>query len=107
MLYGLAMLQLYDEDADSPGILQDLNEYYLGLNSPSKPLEGRLTEHSEPVVEIVLSFASKIPRFYHQAALQVFRAFAGEISRMGLQSLIRVCRISPPTYGYMLIFCRY
>lgn len=107
ILYGLAMLQLYDEDADAPGILQDLNDYYHGLSLPSQPPEDRLIEQSEPVVEIVLSFASKTPRFYHQAALQAFRAFAGEISRSGLQSLIRVCRVSHLTYGYMLIFNRY
>lgn len=107
MFYGLAMLQLYDEDADAPGILQDLNDYQQSLTSPSKLSEGRQSEESEPVVEIVLSFASKLPRFYHQAALQAFRAFASEIGRTGIRSLIRVCRVSPLTCGYMLIIHRY
>lgn len=92
MLYGLAILQLYDEDNDAPGILQDLNSYQ--ENQPSRSSEHRDTGKADPMLEILLSFASKPSRFFHRVGLQTFRAFASKVSRSGLQSLIRV-RQSP------------
>lgn len=88
MLYSLAILQLHEGDADAVGILQDLNNYQHGLLRGPPKDEG--TAQSEPIVEILLSFASKPSRFFHRIGLQAFRACAGEVSRPGLHSLVRV-----------------
>jgi DNA polymerase phi len=92
MLYSLAFLQLYDGDTDAPGILQDLNTYQNIQRRNSSASTG--TAQSDSVLEILLSFASKPSRFFHQTGLQAFRAFASQVSRAGLLSLIRV-RHSP------------
>jgi DNA polymerase phi len=90
MLYSLAMLQLYDGDTDAPGILQDLNAYQKNLRRKSSKLQH--AEESDPMLEILLSFASKPSRFFHQTGLQAFRTFSSQLSRSGLQALIRVCQ---------------
>jgi len=84
------MLQLYDGDTDAPGILQDLNAYQHNLRR--KPTEPDHAEESDPMLEILLSFASKPSRFFHQAGLQAFRTVSSQVSRSGLQALIRVCQ---------------
>lgn len=88
MLYSLAIMQVYDGDTDAPGILQDLNDYQHSLRRHSS--DHNQTGDSDPMLEILLSFASKPLRFFHQAGLQAFQAFSSQISRQGLQSLIRV-----------------
>lgn len=85
------MLQLYDGDADTPALLEDLNAYEDNLTSPRKSLEKDAAEGSDSVVEILLGFASKPARFFHQTILYAFQSLASEVSRTGLDSLIRVC----------------
>ena len=87
-LYSLAILQLFDGDADAPGILQDLNAYQHRLRHRSSEKDD--AEQPDSIVEILLSFASKPSRFFHKTGLQAFRAFCSQLSRSGLQSLIRV-----------------
>lgn len=96
MLYNLAMLQLYNEDPDAPGILEDLNAYQHNLRHGRSKTHD--TEQADSIVEILLSFASKPSRFCHQMGLQLLKAFASNLSREGIHSLIRVHQ-SPYLYS--------
>ena len=89
LLYGLAVIQLFDGDKEAPDVLEDLNSAF--ADSSSQQGSKFLTEKGhEALVETILGFASKSSKALHSICLKAFRASARQLSRGGVQSMVRV-----------------
>ena len=99
LFYSLAILQLFDGDAEALGILDDLNFAYERTKSRETSQVNGAAEH-DAMVEILLSFASKPSRLFHKVGMRAFQASAGQLSRPGIQSMIRVSRCTDIFGGY-------
>lgn len=98
LLYSLTILQVYNGDADSVSMLDELKLCYDKFVSHKKSGQDD-DEASDTLVEIILSFASKQSQLFRRMSEQVFGAFASRVTATGLDSLISVCVPS-------LSFCR-
>ena len=88
LLYSLTILQVYNGDADTVNVLDELKQCY---DSLIKHNTNDQQEGSEALVEILLSFASKPSLLFRRVAEQVFLAFSARINSAGLQSMVKVC----------------
>ena len=79
LLFGLSMLQVYNEEPDSVETLQDLT-----VSFQAKKEGG---ESATMLVELLLSFVSKPSALFRKLAEQVFSASASELTSDSLQSL--------------------
>ncbi|KAL8732927.1 MAG: hypothetical protein Q9181_003776 [Wetmoreana brouardii] len=87
LLCSLTILQIYNGDADAVSMLDELQDCY---NLLIKRREEGKEQGAEVLVEVLLGFAAKPSQLFRRLAQQVFGAFASEISRNGLQSMIKV-----------------
>lgn len=78
LLYSLTFLQVYNEDAEAVGMLEELNDM--------ENVQGG----SATLVEILLSFSSKPSQLFRRLTQQVFAACASFIDEVGLQSMLKV-----------------
>ena len=78
LLYSLILLQVYNEDAESVSMLEEL----VDMNN--------VQEGSATLVEILLSFSSKPSQLFRRLSQQVFTACASFIDEVGLQSMFKV-----------------
>ena len=99
LLYHLTLLQVYNEEAEAVEILEDLNHHYdLFVEKKEDSIR------PDALVEVLLSFASKPSKLLRRISLQAFGAFASQITRDGLQSLIRVLETKESVKGQQEIF---
>ena len=87
LLYALALLQVYNGDADAVNMLDDLKDCYDNL------IKHKSRSHqagSDGLVEILLSFVAKPSSLFRRLASQVFSRCTNDISESGLQSMIKV-----------------
>lgn len=89
LLYSLTILQVYNEDAEAVGILEELNECFKGLVH-QKSIDG----NPALFVEVLLSFASKPSQLFRHLTEQVFTAFAPNLDETGLESMLKVCGLN-------------
>lgn len=87
LLFSLAILRVYNFDADAVGILEELRACY-GTFVKHKTM--RAQGGSDVLVEIILSFVAKPSLLFRRLAQQVFSAFVTDINEIGLQSMIKV-----------------
>ena len=78
LLYSLTLLQVYNEDAEAVGMLEELIDMK------------DVKEGSATVVEVLLSFSSKPSQLFRRLSQQVFTACASFIDEVGLQSMFKV-----------------
>lgn len=90
LLYSLTILQVYNGDADSVNILDELENCYTTLVKHSTKSEQGC---SDVLVEILLSFVAKPSMLFRRISQQVFSACASDLNETGLQSMIKVCLI--------------
>ena len=87
LLYSFTFLQIYNGDADAVSMLDELRSCYDNLlNRDSEDRQ----QGSEILVELLLSLAGKPSQLFRRLTYQVFSAFASEINKNGLQSMIKV-----------------
>ena len=85
LLYSLTILQMYNEDADSVTMLEELNEIF-----EAEVTSKSLKNGSTALVEILLSLSSRPSQLFRRLAQQVFASCASDINETGLQSIIKV-----------------
>ncbi|KAL9023585.1 MAG: hypothetical protein Q9196_007111, partial [Gyalolechia fulgens] len=96
LLYSLTIVQVYNGDADAVGMLEELHSCYdLLIKDQGKDTQ----QGSEVLIEILLGFSAKPLQLFKRLTQQVFSAFASEINRNGLQSMIKV---RPLALGMMI-----
>ncbi|KAK4497760.1 hypothetical protein PRZ48_010413 [Zasmidium cellare] len=96
LLLALGMLQVYKQEPDSVGVLEDINACY---HSPKETGDA-----SEMLVELLLSFVSKQSALFRKLAEQVFAAFASEVTEDGLQSMIDILSQKESLAGQQELF---
>lgn len=96
LLLSLGMLQVYKQEPDSVGVLEDVNSCY---HSPKETGDA-----SEMLVELLLSFVSKHSALFRKLAEQVFAAFAPEVTEDGLQSMVDILSQKESLAGQQELF---
>ena len=88
LLYSLTILQVYNGDADSMNVLDELKGCYDSIVKHRRKGE---QEGSEALIEILLSFVAKPSMMFRRLAQQVFSACASDMNSSGVQAMIKVC----------------
>lgn len=88
LLYSLTILQVYNFDADAVNLLQELKECYGTLVKHKN--NNKAQGYSDILVEIILSLVAKPSLLFRLLGQQVFSAFVSKISRIGLESMVKV-----------------
>ena len=96
LLHNLVLLQIYIGDADAIGMLGDLKSCYDSLFKHKSKSE---QADSDGLVEILLGFVAKPSALFRRLASQVFSTCTSDISDSGLQSMIKVHRLSVAAMG--------
>ena len=96
LLHNLVLLQIYNGDADAVGMLGDLKSCYDSLFKHKSKSE---QADSDGLVEILLGFVAKPSALFRRLASQVFSTCTSDISDSGLQSMIKVHRLSVAAMG--------
>lgn len=101
LLYSLTVLQVYNGETEAVGVLDELKASYNQLlKHKHKVMQG----NSDALVEILLSFVSRPSLLFRRLAQQVFPACTSDISRHGLQSMLKVLETSESLAGQEEIF---
>jgi DNA polymerase phi len=82
LLLSLGMLQVYKQEADSEGVLEDIIACYQNA--------GESDDSSTMLVELLLSFVSKPSALFRKLAEQVFTAFSPDVTSEALESMIDI-----------------
>ncbi|KIX06507.1 uncharacterized protein Z518_04483 [Rhinocladiella mackenziei CBS 650.93] len=106
LLYCLVLFQIYTGETDAVQILQDLLECHdrWHASREEKLSTGEHLDSSEAIVEILLSFASRPSKFLRRITIQIFEAFARQMTSNGLHSLCRILAAKENTQGQQEIF---
>ena len=103
LLYCLVMFQIYNGDAEAVEILEDLVAFQGPLNKTSDH-DDQTGSHSDALIEILLSFASKPSKFLRRIVNVVFERIAPQVTSKGLQSLIRILATKESVEGQQEMF---
>ncbi|KAL9045879.1 MAG: hypothetical protein Q9214_001156 [Letrouitia sp. 1 TL-2023] len=101
LMYSLAILQIYNGDADSASLLDELELSYQKFVEHHGQHEQR---GSEILVEILLSFIAKPSALFRRLAQMAFSAYILDIDNAGLSSLTRVLKIQENIAGQDELF---
>ncbi|KAK4574178.1 DNA-directed DNA polymerase [Recurvomyces mirabilis] len=96
ILFGLSMLQVYNEESDSVEALHDLQA------SCEVWQEGE--EASTGLIELLLSFLAKPSRLLRKLSEQVFTVFAKDMTAESLQSLVDILQQKESLSGQQELF---
>lgn len=96
LLFALSTLQVFNEDTDAVGVLQDLIMCYQSLDQS--------TDATTMLVELLLSFVSKQSALFRKLAEQVFTAVAAEMTEDSLQSLLDILEQKESLSGQQELF---
>jgi len=105
LLYSLVLFQVYNGDGEAVEILQDILVYHDRLKErrDTESKDGE-EEGGDALVEILLSFASRPSKFMRRITVQLFEAFAPQMTAEGLQSLARVLATKENAHGQEEMF---
>lgn len=95
-LYSLSILQAYNGEPDIIPVLEDLDMAYHSWQ--------KTADASVVLVEILLSFISKPSAVYRKLAQQVFGAFASQMDRDGLNSMLDILEKKENLSGQQELF---
>ncbi|KAL8829756.1 MAG: hypothetical protein Q9191_001825 [Dirinaria sp. TL-2023a] len=87
LLYSLTALQVYNGETEAVEVLDELKASYDQLLKHKHKFE---KSNSDALVEILLSFVSRPSLLFRRLAQQVFPVCTYDISRHGLQSMLKI-----------------
>ncbi|OCK79185.1 hypothetical protein K432DRAFT_300397 [Lepidopterella palustris CBS 459.81] len=87
LLYSLAILQVYNGDADAVSILSELDICYESIFGTQNSVRA---EGFDILIEVLLSFLTKPSSLFRKLAEQVFTTFTADITSEGLRTLIEI-----------------
>lgn len=96
LLFALSMLQLFNEEPDALGVLEDLIMCYQSLDDSG--------DATTMLVELLLSFVSKPSALFRKLAEQVFAAIAAEMTEESLESLLNILEQNESLSGQQELF---
>lgn len=103
LLYCLVLFQVYNGEAEAVEILQEVialdDDWRTNAKTKSTPVSDDV-----PIVQILLGFASRPSRFMRRVTVQIFEAFAPQLSRHGLESLCEVLEARENAQGQQEMF---
>lgn len=103
LLYCLVLFQVYNGEAEAVEILQEVialdDEWKTNPKTKSAPVSDDV-----PIVQILLGFASRPSKFMRRVTVQIFEAFAPQLSRHGLESLCEVLDAKENAQGQQDMF---
>ncbi|KIW73347.1 hypothetical protein PV04_01477 [Phialophora macrospora] len=106
LLYCLLLFQIYSGETEAVQLLQEVIEYH-GQWETAKP-NGRLPkdkgEPADAMMEILLSFASRPSKLLRRITIQLFEAFAANVTGDGLDALCQVLEIKENLLGQQQMF---
>ncbi|MCJ1468835.1 DNA-directed DNA polymerase [Pseudocyphellaria aurata] len=103
LLFSLAILQVYNFDADAVGVLEELKDCYGTL---VKHKNKRAQGGSDALIEIILSFVAKPSLLFRRLGQRVFSACVSTVDGAGLQSMIKVLMTKETISGQEEMFDR-
>jgi len=89
LLYCLVLFQIYNGEAEAVEILQEVIAMDDDQKATRKSVPTSISD-DVPIIQILLGFASRPSKFMRRITIQIFEAFAPQVSREGLQSLCEV-----------------
>ncbi|KAH8427801.1 DNA-directed DNA polymerase POL5 [Aspergillus melleus] len=104
LLYSMTILQVYNGDADAVSMLDELDFCYTKIFGDKKSKKEEASDASDALVEILLSFASKLSQLFRRMSEQVFNAFANQVTENGLESLISILEAKESLAGQQEMF---
>ena len=96
LLFALALLEAFNQEPESLGVLEDLETCYESLQESEAS--------SDMLVELLLSFISKPSAVFRKLAGQVFTAFAPNITPESLQSMLDILQQKESMAGQRELF---
>jgi DNA polymerase phi len=96
LLLSLGMLQVYKQEPDSDGVLEDIIACYQNA--------GESDDSSTMLVELLLSFVSKPSALFRKLAEQVFTAFSPDVTSEALDSMIDILSQKESMAGQQELF---
>ncbi|KAI9658869.1 MAG: DNA-directed DNA polymerase [Trizodia sp. TS-e1964] len=104
LLYCLVHFQLYDGDADSLAVLEELNLFYKNLYRKKIGAREDAGDASVVLVELLISLVAKPSKLLRAATQLVFSSYAGDIGAEGLAVLIKVLATEENLRGQQSLF---
>jgi DNA polymerase phi len=105
LLYCMVMFQVYNGDGEAVEILEDLIAFHRGsATKTTKSDAGSVDDQSDALIEVLLSFASKQSKLLRRMTNTIFEGLAPQVTRNGLQSLVRVLATKESVEGQQEIF---
>ncbi|OQU97909.1 hypothetical protein CLAIMM_03773 isoform 2 [Cladophialophora immunda] len=106
LLYALLLFQIYTGETDAVPILQEVLENWGRRKDKQKrsvSTDSR-QESADAIMEILLSFASRPSKFMRRITVQIFDAFAPNITATGLEAMCRVLQTKENLEGQQEMF---
>jgi DNA polymerase phi len=106
LLYCLLLFQIYSGETEAVQLLQEVVEYH-GQWETAKPKGRSANDKGEPadaIMEILLSFASRPSKLLRRITIQIFEAFAANVTGDGLEALCRVLETKENLLGQQQMF---
>ncbi|EXJ61462.1 uncharacterized protein A1O5_11778 [Cladophialophora psammophila CBS 110553] len=106
LLYALLLFQIYSGETEAVEILQEVLDNWGRRKDNQK---GRVTansgqESADAIMEILLSFASRPSKLMRRITVQIFDAFAPNISATGLEAMCRILDTKENLQGQQEMF---
>ena len=92
LLLSLSVLQVYNGDLDSIGLLEDLVPM---INIRETTRDSIHSSEVVSIIEILLSLLSKPSQLFRRIACQVFRSMTDVLEPVSLQPIYKVCLVVP------------
>lgn len=103
LLYCLVLFQIYNGEAEAVEILQEVITLDDDQKANRKPVSTSISD-DVPIIQILLGFASRPSKFMRRITIQIFEAFAPQVSREGLESLCDVLDAKENAQGQQEMF---
>ncbi|KEF58028.1 uncharacterized protein A1O9_05951 [Exophiala aquamarina CBS 119918] len=103
LLYCLVLFQIYNGEAEAVEILQEVIALDDDLKAKRKRVSTSISDDVS-IIQILLGFASRPSKFMRRITIQMFEAFAPQVSREGLQSLCDVLEAKENAQGQQEMF---
>jgi len=108
MMLAMAIVAAFDGDVDSFTVIGELQDCYDSIfdGQASASSEESRRETFDMVIEIILSLISKGSSLYRTMSEQVFEAFAAQLSKSALQSMLDILKQRENSQGQEALFER-
>lgn len=102
LLMTLTFLQVYNNDLDAVGMLEELTEAF--SKKRLKHYEEQGFTSSSALVEILLGLVARPSKLFRRVAQQVFESIAPDVEEAGMESMLRILKTKESREGQDALF---